>query len=196
MLPDTNAESADEAIALGAAVQNAMKERKESIREVILTDIVPVTLGTEVVREWEKGVFEQCVLPHYRRNTVIPASMQERLYTASDNQTKIRRRASGESRFAANNLSLGELMIDVPAGRAGEEAVDVTYTYDINSILEVEVKVVSVETGEEVFKEAMEYMTDEEIRERFETTVLPKIHRDRRGKSKLSSRDALAEAAS
>ena len=49
----------------------------------------------------------------------------------------------GESRFAANNLSLGELFIDIPAAKAGEEAVDVTYTYDINSILEVEVKVVS-----------------------------------------------------
>lgn len=33
--------------------------------------------------------------------------------------------------------------IEVPAAPAGEEPVDVTYTYDINSILEVEVKVVS-----------------------------------------------------
>ena len=31
----------------------------------------------------------------------------------------------------------------MPKNRAGREAVDVTYTYDINSILEVEVKVLS-----------------------------------------------------
>lgn len=61
-------------------------------------------------------------------------------------------------------------MIEVPAGRAGEEAVDVTYTYDINSILEVEVKVVSSQKQvKEVFKGSNVDMTDEEIRERFET---------------------------
>ena len=40
----------DEAVALGAAIQGAIKERRESIREVILTDVCPFTLGTEVVR--------------------------------------------------------------------------------------------------------------------------------------------------
>ena len=173
MLPDTNV-NPDEAVALGAAIQGAMKERRESIKEVILTDVCPFTLGTEVVREWEKGVFENGVFcPIIDRNTVIPASRTERLYTAGDNQTKIRVNVlQGESRFAANNLSLGELMIDVPAGRAGEEAVDVTYTYDINSILEVEVKV--------VFKGSDVDMTDEEIKERFETLSYLKIHpRDR-----------------
>ena len=177
MLPDTNV-NPDEAVALGAAIQGAMKERRESIKEVILTDVCPFTLGTEVVREWEKGVFENGVFcPIIDRNTVIPASRTERLYTAGDNQTKIRVNVlQGESRFAANNLSLGELMIDVPAGRAGEEAVDVTYTYDINSILEVEVKVVSSQKQvKEVFKG-----TDEEIKERFETLSYLKIHpRDR-----------------
>lgn len=182
MLPDTNV-NPDEAVALGAAIQGAMKERRESIKEVILTDVCPFTLGTEVVREWEKGVFENGVFcPIIDRNTVIPASRTERLYTAGDNQTKIRVNVlQGESRFAANNLSLGELMIDVPAGRAGEEAVDVTYTYDINSILEVEVKVVSSQKQvKEVFKGSDVDMTDEEIKERFETLSYLKIHpRDR-----------------
>lgn len=143
-IPDTNI-NPDEAVALGAALQGAMKERKDAIKEVILTDVCPFTLGTEVVREWEKGQFENGVFcPIIDRNTVIPASRTERLYTVRDNQTKIRINVlQGESRFAANNLSLGELVIDVPSGKAGEESVDVTYTYDINSILEVEVTVVS-----------------------------------------------------
>ena len=146
MLPDTNI-NPDEAVALGAAIQGAMKERKDAIKEVILTDVCPFTLGTEVVREWDENRFENGVFcPIIDRNTVIPASRTERLYTVRDNQNKIRVNVlQGESRFAANNLSLGELLIDIPAAKAGEEAVDVTYTYDINSLLEVEVKVVSTQ---------------------------------------------------
>ncbi len=181
-LPDTNV-NPDEAVALGAAIQAAMKERREAIKEVVLTDVCPFTLGTEVVREWEKGFFENGIFcPIIDRNTVIPTSRTERLYTAHDNQSKIRVNVlQGESRFASNNLSLGELMIDVPPGKAGEEAVDVTYTYDINSILEVEVKVLSTnQVTKEVFRGRDVDMTDEEIKERFETLSYLKIHpRDR-----------------
>lgn len=181
-IPDTNV-NPDEAVALGAAIQGAMKERKESIKEIILTDVCPFTLGTEVVREWEKGHFERGVFcPIIERNTVIPASRTERLYTAHDNQTEIRINVlQGESRFAMNNLSLGELKIDVPSAKAGEEAVDVTYTYDINSILEVEVKVVSTQKkAKQVFCGRAVDMTEEEIKERFETLSYLKIHpRDR-----------------
>ena len=160
-----------------------MKERKEAIKEVILTDVCPFTLGTEVVREWEKGYFENGVFcPIIERNTIIPASRTERLYTVRDDQTKIRVNVlQGESRFAKNNLSLGELNIEVPSAPAGEEAVDVTYTYDINSILEVEVKVVSTGKKEkQVFGGKNADMTPEEIAARFETLSYLKIHpRDR-----------------
>lgn len=181
-LPDTNV-NPDEAVALGAAIQAAMKERRDAIKEVVLTDVCPFTLGTEVVREWERGIFEDGVFcPIIDRNTVIPTSRTERLYTVRDNQTKIRVNVlQGESRFAANNLSLGELMIEVPASKAGEEAVDVTYTYDINSILEVEVKVVSTQAvKKQVFRGRDVDMTDEEIQERLQTLSYLKIHpRDR-----------------
>lgn len=178
MIPDTNV-NPDETVALGAAIQAAMKERKDSVREVILTDVCPFTLGTEVVREYAEHRFEDGVfLPIIERNTVIPASRTERLYTVRDNQTKIRVHIlQGESRFAANNLSLGELFIEVPAGKAGEEAVDVTYTYDINSILEVEIK--SVSDGKkvrQVFKDQSLDMSEEEIEERLETLSYLKIH--------------------
>ena len=182
MIPDTNI-NPDEAVALGAAIQGAMKERKEAIKEVILTDVCPFTLGTEVVREWENNQYEGGVFcPIIDRNTVIPASRTERLYTVRDNQDKIRINVlQGESRFAANNLSLGELLIDIPAGKAGEESVDVTYTYDINSILEVEVKVISTgEVEKKVFLGRDVDMTPEEIEERLKTLSYLKIHpRDR-----------------
>ena len=182
MLPDTNI-NPDEAVALGAAIQGAMKERKDAIKEVILTDVCPFTLGTEVVREWDENRFENGVFcPIIDRNTVIPASRTERLYTVRDNQNKIRVNVlQGESRFAANNLSLGELLIDIPTAKAGEEAVDVTYTYDINSLLEVEVKVVSTQKiMKKVFFGRDVDMTPEEIEERLKTLSYLKIHpRDR-----------------
>ncbi len=180
--PDTNI-NPDEAVALGAAIQAAMKERNESIKEVILTDVCPFTLGTEVVREWQPGCFENGIFsPIIERNTVIPTSRTDRVYTAHDYQTRLRVNVlQGESRIAANNLSLGEILVDVPSKKAGEEAIDITYTYDVNSILEVEVRVVSTnEVVKKVFKGQNVGMTDEEIAARFEELSYLKIHpRDR-----------------
>ena len=186
-LPDTSI-NPDEAVALGAAIQGAMKERNEAIREVILTDVCPFTLGTEVVVERENNRMENGhFCPIIERNTVIPASRTERLYTAHDNQSQIRVNIlQGESRFAANNLSLGEILIDVPKKKAGEEAVDVTYTYDVNAILEVIVKVIS--TGKEtrqVIKNQQNDMTDEEIEERLKELSYLKIHPRDKEENKL-----------
>ncbi len=176
--PDTSI-NPDEAVALGAAIQGAMKERKESIREVVLTDVCPFTLGTEVMVDLGDGVREgghYC--PIIERNTVIPASRTERFFTVNDNQTRININVlQGESRMARNNLELGELEIGVPKAPAGKEAVDVTYTYDINSILEVEATVVS--TGEKfrrIIKSTYTEMTDEEIEQRFKELAYLKIH--------------------
>lgn len=169
----------DEAVALGAAIQGAMKERNTAIKEVILTDVCPFTLGTEVVKEIEENRYESGYFcPIIERNTVIPASRTERLYTVRDNQTKISIKVlQGESRFSSNNLSLGELEIEVPKARGGEEAVDVTYTYDINSILEVQVKVISNgESKKRIIKGQNIDMTDEEIEKRMEELSYLKIH--------------------
>ena len=156
-----------------------MKERRESIKEVVLTDVCPFTLGTEVSVDLggnhrESGHF----FPIIERNTVIPASRTERFYTVRDDQTKIDIEVlQGESRMARNNLLLGTLELDVPKGKAGEQSVDVTYTYDINSILEVEVTVVA--TGKKIrkiIKGQYTEMTDEEIEQRFKELSYLKIH--------------------
>ncbi|MCM1185394.1 MAG: molecular chaperone HscC [Lachnoclostridium sp.] len=175
--PDTKM-NPDEAVALGAAIQAAMKERREEVKEVILTDVCSFTLGTEVVVEYEEGRFEDGrFCPIIERNTVIPASHTERLYTARDNQDKVRVRVlQGESRFARNNLYLGELEIDVPKAPKGQESVDVTYTYDINSLLEVEVKVVSTGKSQKmIIKGQDNQMTEEEIQKRMEELAYLKI---------------------
>lgn len=168
----------DEAVALGAAIQGAMKERKDAIKEVVLTDVCPFTLGTEVVIEREDNRLESGhFCPIIERNTVIPASRTERLYTARDNQTKIRINIlQGESRLASNNLSLGELFLEVPKGAAGQEAVDVTYTYDINSLLEVEATVVSNGMKKrQIIKNSETDMTEEMIEERMKELSYLKV---------------------
>lgn len=175
--PDTRL-NPDETVALGAAIQGAMKERREEVKEVILTDVCSFTLGTEVVVEYDEDKYEDGrFCPIIERNTVIPASRTERLYTVRDNQTTVRVRVlQGESRFARNNLFLGELEIEVPKNLKGREAIDVTYTYDINSLLEVEVKGVSTGASKKlIIKGAENQMTDEEIQKRMEELAYLKI---------------------
>ncbi len=132
----------DEAVAIGAALQCGMKARDKEIQEVVLTDVCPFTLGTEVMVD--NGAFEEPghYLPIIERNTVIPVSRTETVYTAHENQTRITVKIlQGESRMSQNNLLLGELSVPVPPGPKGKEAIDITYTYDVNSLLEVEVYV-------------------------------------------------------
>lgn len=132
----------EEAVALGAALQCGMKARNKEIREVVLTDVCPFTLGTEVMVD--NGAFEEPghYLPIIERNTVIPVSRTQTVYTAHENQTKVVVKIlQGESRIAQNNLLLGEISVAVPSGPKGKESIDITYTYDVNSLLEVDVLV-------------------------------------------------------
>lgn len=175
--PSTNL-NPDEAIAIGAAIQAAMKERREEVKEVILTDVCSFTLGTEVSVQSAAGLYEAGhFCPIIERNTVIPASHTETLYTLHDNQDKVLIKVlQGESRFANNNLYLGELEISVPKGPAGKEAVEVTYTYDINSLLEVQAKVVSTGVEKKIYiKGNGNDMSLEEMKRRMEELSYLKI---------------------
>ena len=160
----------DVAVALGAALQCAMKERNRDIQEVVLTDVCPFTLGTEVVAD--NGTFEESghYLPIIERNTTIPVSRTQTVCTASDNQTKVCVKVlQGESRMAANNLLLGELTVTVPAGPKGKESVDITYTYDVNSLLEVEVHVKSTGLRRRmIIQNSKNPMSEEEAKARLE----------------------------
>ena len=160
----------DTSVAVGAALQCAMKERDKRIEEVILTDVCPFTLGTEVVRG--NGSFDEPghYLPIIERNTVIPVSRKQTVYTAHDNQRYVTVKIlQGESYMAKNNLLLGELTLDVPEGPRGKEAIEITYTYDVNSLLEVEVRVLS--TGEQkkvIIQNEENRISEEEAQKRFE----------------------------
>jgi len=181
-MPYTNI-NPDETVALGAAIQTALKQRNQALEEIILTDVCPYTLGTSVVQELGNGQLSSGhFFPIIERNTPIPVSRVERLYTVHDNQKRLTVAVyQGESRLVENNIRLGELQIKIPPAPAGEQSIDVRYTYDINGILEVEV--VSVSTGEKkrvVIEQNEGSMTKEQIEARLRELQDIKIHpRDR-----------------
>ncbi|MGE7270652.1 molecular chaperone HscC [Brevibacillus panacihumi] len=181
-MPYTNI-NPDETVALGAAIQTALKQRNQALEEIILTDVCPYTLGTSVVQELGNGQLSSGhFFPIIERNTPIPVSRVERLYTVYDNQKRLTVAVyQGESRLVEHNIKLGELQIKIPPAPAGEQSIDVRYTYDINGILEVEV--VSVLTGEKkrvVIEQNEGSMTKEQIEARLRELEDIKIHpRDR-----------------
>jgi molecular chaperone DnaK len=140
----------DEAIALGAAVQAGLKAGTISAdKGIMITDVCPYTLGVEVSasagRERINGLFS----PIIPRNSTVPVSRTETYLTTSDNQRVVEIRVyQGQDRLVKNNTFLDAYSVEgVPAGPAGAEKVAVTFTYDINGILNVKTRVVS--TGKE-----------------------------------------------
>ena len=81
----------DEAVAIGAALQCGMKSRDKEIQEVVLTDVCPFTLGTEVMVD--NGVFEEPghYLPIIERNTVIPVSRTQTTKTRPGSPSRFSR---------------------------------------------------------------------------------------------------------
>ena len=185
--------SPDEAIVMGAAVQAGLKARNEDLKEVVLTDVAPYTLGIEVSQEHHdgsrrKGIFS----PIIERNTIVPASRIERYVTLTDDQTEMRISVyQGESRLVANNIFLGECTVPVPKTKAGEESVDVRFTYDINGLLEVEAT--SVGSGVKkvlIIEKAPGAMSEEEKQACLQRLAALKLH----PRDQLENRNALARA--
>lgn len=184
-LPFTNI-NPDEAIARGAAIQAALVERDESLEETILTDVCPFSLGTDVSHRvngtpgsrYEAGYF----CPIIERNTSIPVSRREYFYTIADYQKNVKISIyQGESRKVEDNLFLGEIEVPIPQKPAGQERIEVRFTYNIDGILEVETLVASTKHyARLVIKNKQNDMTDEEMENRLKLIRNLKIHpRDR-----------------
>ncbi|WP_440105272.1 molecular chaperone DnaK [Streptosporangium sp. H16] len=122
----------DEVVALGAAVQAAVI--KGELRDVVLLDVTPLSLGIETLG----GVMTKVI----ERNTTIPARRSETFSTAEDNQSAVDVVVlQGERERAADNRPLGRFRLENirPAPR-GVPQVDVTFDVDANGILNVSAK--------------------------------------------------------
>ncbi len=166
-------EDCDEMIAKGLGMVCAIKERKQEVRDYILTDICPFTLGSSTYNQADpEHSFMTPIIP---RNTVLPCSRVVRLYTVFDQQKSIHFRiVQGEHAYADDNRRLGDVEINIPVKPKGEEVIDVRYTYDINGILLVDVTVVS--TGEQYHTVISQKMSDAALQERMRELETLKVH--------------------
>lgn len=169
----------DEVVALGTAIQAALLEKDEALTDVVLTDVAPYTLGIDVSRELSAGrISSGHFSPILDRNSLVPVSREEQFQTLQDNQREIRVDVyQGEHRMVENNIKLGGVSVEVPPGKAGEQSVNVRFTYNVNGLLEVEIKVVGTEKMQKLLIDSgNNQMSDAEIAACFEKLADLKIH--------------------
>ncbi len=169
----------DQTIALGAAVCAGLIARDAAFDEIVLTDVCPHTLGTRVVeRDARGGLVDDVFLPIIERNTVVPTSRVKTVSTVSDLQKVLRLQIfQGESRRCSQNVSLGEIELQIPPLKAGEVEAEIRYTYDVNGVLDVDVTIAEhrIERNLVIRKLAGE-VSDEEIARRREELAALRVH--------------------
>ena len=169
----------DEAVAIGAAIQAGLKARDAALKEVVLTDVCPYTLGVDIAERLPSGALQQGIFaPIIERNSIVPASRERTFSTVTDGQRTVEMNVyQGESRKVSDNVHLGRLKIPVPAGRAGEVAVNCRFTYDINGILEVDLHVPATgERRELVIVDDPDAVDPAELNKRREVLAALKVH--------------------
>ena len=136
----------DYAVAQGAAVQAAIISGLiDESSEIVMTDVNPYTLGVRSIHGFDQD-YMSVIIP---RNKTIPTTKKQRFYTSGDGQTEaVIEVYQGESSSVRYNHHIGEFTLKgIPGRAAGEESIDVSFSYNQNGMLHVTGIVVS--TGQE-----------------------------------------------
>ncbi|WP_404365053.1 molecular chaperone DnaK [Marinobacter sp.] len=145
----------DEAVAVGAAIQAAVLSGH--VKDVLLLDVTPLTLGIETMG----GV----ATPVIEKNTTIPTKKSQTFSTAEDNQTAVTIHVvQGERKQASQNKSLGRFdLADIPPASRGVPQIEVTFDIDANGILHVSAKDKATGKEQSIVIKASSGLNEEEI---------------------------------
>ena len=124
----------DEVVAVGAAVQGGILGGDESVQDILLLDVTPLTLGLETLGGVRTPIID--------RNTTIPTKKSQVFSTAQDNQNAVTIHVlQGERPMATDNRTLGRFdLIGIPPAPRGVPQIEVTFDIDANGILHVHAK--------------------------------------------------------
>lgn len=154
----------DEAVAIGAAIQGGIFAG--DVKDVLLLDVVPLTLGIETLG----GV----MTPLIERNTTIPSQKKQVFSTAGDNQPAVTIVViQGERPMAKDNKEIGRFdLSDIPPAPRGTPQIEVAFDIDADGILHVSAK--DKQTGKEqkIKIEAKSGLSDAEIQRKVKEAEL------------------------
>jgi molecular chaperone DnaK len=146
----------DEAVGIGAAIQAGVL--KGEVKDVLLLDVTPLSLGIETLG----GVFTKLI----ERNTTIPTKKGQIFSTASDSQPAVTIHVlQGEREMAADNKTLGQFeLVGIPPAPRGVPQIEVTFDIDANGIVHVSAKDLGTGKEQSIKITASSGINEEEIK--------------------------------
>ena len=144
-IPVESAEDIDYMVAMGLGKYLGIKQRCSEVKDLVVTDICPFSLSTPIVNESDSSKpLAKVIIP---KNTVLPSSRTVTLQAYRRGQNNISISVyQGEEMYENDNILLGHTKVKIPRNYKENEQFNITYSYDINSMLYVEVEIIS--TGE------------------------------------------------